>query len=143
VRLTLEHGPARSLVRVEVFSIGQLAEAAGVHVETIRYYERRGLLPAPPRTASGYRQYGADDLWRLAFVRRAKTFGFTLTEVGDLLHDGVRADPASVRVMVQDKLEAIEERQHELAQVRARLERLVDICADPDSEDCTALRVRS
>jgi MerR family transcriptional regulator, copper efflux regulator len=70
---------------VEVLSIGQLAEAAGVHIETIRYYERRGLLPEPPRSAAGYRQYGPDDLWRLEFVGRAKTLGFTLTEVGELL----------------------------------------------------------
>jgi DNA-binding transcriptional MerR regulator len=128
---------------VEVLSIGQLADAAGVHIETIRYYERRGLLPEPPRTASGYRQYGAADLWRLEFVGRAKALGFTLTEVGELLAEGVRGDPTSVRTMVQRKLEATEERQRELARVRARLERLVDICANPESDDCGALRVTS
>ncbi|HEY1650850.1 MAG TPA: MerR family transcriptional regulator [Acidimicrobiales bacterium] len=128
---------------MEVLSIGQLAEAAGVHIETIRYYERRGLLPEPPRTAGGYRQYGAHDLWRLEFVGRAKALGFTLTEVGELLSEGVRGDPGSVRTMVQRKLGAIEERQRELARVRARLARLVDICADPDSADCGALRVTS
>ncbi len=128
---------------MEVLSIGQLAEAAGVHVETIRYYERRGLLPEPPRTAGGYRQYGADDLWRLEFVGRAKALGFTLTEVGELLKVGMRGDAGSVRAMVLRKLEAIEERQRDLAEVRARLARLADICADPDSEDCGALRVTS
>jgi DNA-binding transcriptional MerR regulator len=128
---------------VEVLSIGQLAEAAGVHTETIRYYERRGLLPEPPRTPSGYRQYGPDDLWRLEFVGRAKALGFTLTEVGELLSDGVRGDPRSVRVMVQRKLEAIEERERELARVRTRLARLADICADPASDDCGALRLTS
>lgn len=128
---------------MEALSIGQLAEAAGVHIETIRYYERRGLLPEPPRTSSGYRQYGPDDLWRLEFIGRAKALGFTLTEVGELLSDGTRDDPISVRVMVQRKLEAIEERQRELAGVRTRLARLADICADPDSEDCGALRVTS
>ncbi|HEY1446272.1 MAG TPA: MerR family transcriptional regulator [Acidimicrobiales bacterium] len=128
---------------MEALSIGQLAEAAGVHIETIRYYERRGLLPEPPRTSSGYRQYGPDDLWRLEFIGRAKALGFTLTEVGGLLSDGTRDDPISVRVMVQRKLEAIEQRQRELAGVRTRLARLADICADPDSEDCGALRVTS
>jgi DNA-binding transcriptional MerR regulator len=128
---------------VEVLSIGQLAGAAGVHIETIRYYERRGLLPEPPRTASGYRQYGPDDLWRLEFVGRAKALGFTLTEVGELLREGMRGDPVSVRTMVQCKLAAIEERQRELAGVRTRLARLVEICADPDSDDCAALRVTS
>jgi DNA-binding transcriptional MerR regulator len=126
-----------------MLSIGRLAEAAGVHIETIRYYERRGLLPEPPRTAAGYRQYGPDDLWRLEFVGRAKALGFTLSEVGELLNEGVRSDASSVRTIVQLKLEAIEARQRELAGVRARLARLVDICADPDSDDCRALRVRS
>jgi DNA-binding transcriptional MerR regulator len=128
---------------VEVLSIGQLADAAGVHIETIRYYERRGILPEPPRTAGGYRQYGPDDRWRLEFVKRAKALGFTLTEVGELLHEEVRGDPVSVRAMVQRKLGAIEERQRELAGVQARLARLVEICADPDSDDCGALRVTS
>ena len=114
-----------------------------MHIETIRYYERRGLLPEPPRTPSGYRQYGPDDLWRLEFVGRAKALGFTLTEVGELLSDGVRGDPVSVLVMVQRKLEAIEERQRELVGVRTRLARLLDICADPDSDDCGALRITS
>ncbi len=128
---------------MEVLSIGQLAEAAGVHVETIRYYERRGLLPEPPRTAGGYRQYGPDDLWRLEFVRRAKTLGFTLTEVGELLEEDTRRDVGSVRAIVLRKLEAIEARQRELAGVRSRLARLADICADPDSDDCGALRLTS
>jgi DNA-binding transcriptional MerR regulator len=128
---------------VEVLSIGQLAEAAGVHVETIRYYERRGLLPEPPRSAGGYRQYGPDDLWRLEFVGRAKTLGFTLTEVGELLQEDTRRDVGSVRAIVLRKLEAVEARQRELAAVRARLERLADTCADPASEDCGALRLTS
>jgi DNA-binding transcriptional MerR regulator len=128
---------------VEMLSIGQLAEAAGVHIETIRYYERRGLLPEPPRSAGGYRQYGPADVWRLEFVGRAKALGFTLTEVGELLNEGVRSDASSVRTIARRKLEAIEARQHELAGMRARLARLVDICADPDSDDCRALRVTS
>jgi MerR family mercuric resistance operon transcriptional regulator len=126
-----------------MLSIGQLAEAAGVHVETIRYYERRGLLPEPPRSAGGYRQYGPGDLWRLEFVGRAKALGFTLSEVGELLNESVRSDAGSVRTIAQRKLEAVEARQHELADVRARLERLVNICADPESDVCRALRVRS
>jgi DNA-binding transcriptional MerR regulator len=128
---------------VEAFSIGQLAGAAGVHVETIRYYERRGLLPEPPRSASGYRQYGPDHLWRLEFVGRAKALGFTLAEVGELLREDTRGNVGSVRAIVLRKLEAIEARQRELAGVRARLERLADICADSDSDDCGALRLTS
>jgi DNA-binding transcriptional MerR regulator len=128
---------------VEVLSIGQLAEAGGVHVETIRYYERRGLLPEPPRSPGGYRQYGPDDLWRLEFVGRAKALGFTLTEIGELLEEDTRRDVGSVRAIVLRKLEAIEARQRELAGVRSRLERLADVCADPDSDDCGALRLTS
>ena len=124
-------------------TIGQLAAAAGVHVETIRYYERRGLLPEPPRSPGGYRQYGSDDLWRLEFVGRAKALGFTLTEVGELLEEDTRRDVGSVRAIVLRKLEAIEARQRELAGVRSRLERLADVCADPDSDDCGALRLTS
>ncbi|MPY94460.1 MAG: MerR family transcriptional regulator, partial [Acidimicrobiia bacterium] len=63
---------------VGTFTVGQLAREAGVNVETIRYYERRGLLPSPPRTHAGDRRYSEDDIWRLAFVRRAKDLGFTL-----------------------------------------------------------------
>ncbi len=124
-----------------VLSIGQLAEAAGVHVETIRYYERRGLLPEPPRSAGGYRQYGPDDVGRLEFIRRAKALGFTLSEVAELLRGDSPSDAGSVRSVVLRKLEVIEARQRELAGVRARLARLADICAEPDSDDCRALRV--
>src|SRR5690606_41426823 len=65
--------------------IGQLARQAGVPIDTVRYYERQGLMPEPPRSASGYRQYGPDDVTRLAFIRRAKTLGFTLGGIGELM----------------------------------------------------------
>ena len=68
--------------------IGQLARAAGVNVETIRYYERRGLLPEPPRTRSGYREYPESDVARLGFIRRAQELGFTLKEVKELIREG-------------------------------------------------------
>src|SRR3546814_748715 len=66
-------------------TISRLAERAGVGIDTVRYYERAGLLPAPPRRASGYRDYPADSVQRLRFIRRAKDLGFTLTEIGELL----------------------------------------------------------
>lgn len=72
-------------------TIGQLAEAAGVHLETVRYYERRGLLPEPPRSAAGYRVYRQDAVERLRLIGRAKALGFTLREVSTLLDDGARA----------------------------------------------------
>src|SRR3546814_19002307 len=65
--------------------IGRTARHAGVAIDTVRYYERHGILPEPRRQASGYRRYGEDDVARLRFVRRAKGLGFTLTEIRDLL----------------------------------------------------------
>jgi DNA-binding transcriptional MerR regulator len=126
---------------VEVLTIGQLARAAGVHVETIRYYERRRLLREPPRTSAGYRQYSADDLWRLQFIARAKDMGFTLSEIATLVGPAGTSSAESVLLMARAKIGALDEHQRELADTRARLVRLIDICADPDSEDCRALRV--
>jgi len=65
--------------------IGELAKQAGVKVETLRFYERQGLLPSPARTESGYRQYSADDLRRLRFIQQAKSLGFSLREIKDVL----------------------------------------------------------
>jgi DNA-binding transcriptional MerR regulator len=128
---------------VESLTIGQLAHEAGVHVETVRYYERRGLLRQPPRTAAGYRQYAATDLWRLQFIARAKQLGFTLAEVARLVgaHDGDDTAEAVLEA-ARAKLRALDERQKELDATRLRLARLIDVCGDPTSEDCRALRVR-
>ena len=65
--------------------IGELAEQAGVNVQTVRFYERRRLLPVPPRTHSGYREYGEQELKQLRFIRQAKSLGFTLDEIRDIL----------------------------------------------------------
>jgi DNA-binding transcriptional MerR regulator len=126
---------------MSTFTIGRLATAAGVHVETVRYYERRGLLDPPERTASGYRQYTADDLWRLQFVGRGKQLGFTLAELAELLRDARTAE--AVLAAARAKLAEVERRQHELAQVRGRLEHLADLCRDADGNeaDCLALRI--
>ncbi len=134
----------------DVFSIGQLADAAGVHVETVRYYERRGLLREPLRTPAGYRQYGQADLGRMAFITRAKSLGFTLAEVSELLTQPGRAvgpgtgpDGGDLPVLelARRKLMTIEVRRDELDQTEARLRRLLDICADPANEDCRALLI--
>jgi DNA-binding transcriptional MerR regulator len=122
-----------------VLTIGRLADAAGVNVETIRYYERRGLLDEPARTRSGYRQYGSDALWRLTFIARAKSLGFTLAEVKQLLDSGSTSD--AVLAATNAKLRAISERLAELEETRVRLEVLAQICASGDA-DCTTLAVR-
>jgi len=144
--LTPYPGTGHSFALVESLTIGQLAHEAGVHVETVRYYERRGLLRQPPRTPAGYRQYAAADLRRLQFIARAKQLGFTLSEVAQLAgaHDSDDSDDSADAVLeaARAKLRALDERQKELDATRMRLARLIDLCADPASEDCRALRVR-
>lgn len=113
-------------------TIGQVAKKAGVGVETIRFYEREGLLAVPARKGAGvgYRQYGQDAVERLLFIARAKALGFALSEIRDLLrlHDGGEADRAEVRRMASDKAAAIEERIADLQRVRAALAGLVAAC---------------
>lgn len=121
-------------------TIGELAGAAGVKVATVRYYERRGVLPEPERDAAGYRVYDRDDLWRLAFVKRAKRLGFTLAEIVDLLEartagDGVR----EVRERAEGKMAALGEEMARLEETRRRLERLVSACAQGLEEACVGL----
>ena len=110
--------------------IGELARQADVAIDTVRYYERQGLLPAPERTQSGYRTYVADDVARLRFVRRAKTLGFTLEEIGDLLAlSGRREDDmAGMKAAAIQKLADVDARLAELQRVRAGLETLVTSC---------------
>lgn len=138
--MTPDLGTGRSVgAGMGTYTIGKLAEAAGVHVETIRYYERRGLLAPPPRSPGGYRQYSTDDLWRLQFVARGKRLGFTLAEIADLM--GTDRPAPAILAAAQSKLAAIEQRQHDLEQIRRRLHHLVALCADGDDADCAALHV--
>lgn len=110
--------------------IGQLARRADVTVDTVRYYERNGILPKPDRQASGYRRYAEDDVARLRFVRRAKALGFTLIEIRDLLAmSGQRAeDMAGLKSTAVEKLGKIENKITELTRIRNGLLTLVDSC---------------
>ena len=110
--------------------IGELARQADVAIDTVRYYERQGLLPAPERTQSGYRTYVAEDVARLRFVRRAKTLGFTLDEIRELLAlSGRREDDmAGMKAAAIQKLADVDARLAELQLVRAGLETLVASC---------------
>lgn len=140
--LTPYQRTAFSLSTVGAFTIGQLAHSAGVNIETVRYYERRGLLRDPPRSDSGYRQYSADDLWRLQFIARAKRLGFTLSEIARLVEHGDSGDTAeSIVAMARTKLQELDDRHKALDETRSRLTRLMVICEDPKSEDCMSLRV--
>ena len=110
-------------------SIGQMAKTAGVHVETLRYYERMGLLAPPPRSAAGYRQYSPQTMARLGFIRHAQRLGFTLAEIAELLalYDDV-VPCADVKVRAVAKVAAIDERLAALAAVKEALLALVARC---------------
>jgi Hg(II)-responsive transcriptional regulator len=109
---------------------GTIAAEAGVNVQTLRYYERRGILPRPRRTASGYRAYGPDAVQLIRFVKRAQELGFTLDEVGELLRlrDGGRASCAEVKVAARAKLAAVDAKLAALAAMRGALSTLVSAC---------------
>ena len=118
------------MTRVPALTIGALAAAAGVGVETVRFYERRGLLPRPPRTPSGYRQYSPAAVGRLRFIRRGQGLGFTLEEIGELLElrvDEVAACGA-VEAGARAKMLRVEEKMAELQRIRDALGRLVAAC---------------
>lgn len=121
-------------------TIGELARQAAVNVETIRYYERRGLLAEPPRTRAGYRLYGDDARWRLDFICRAKQLGFTLTEIRDLLDAGGASVDDVVRA-ARRKLAEVEEKMAALAGLQCRLQRLVERCETGDEFGCVTLEV--
>lgn len=122
---------------MELLSIGKLAKAAGVGIDTIRFYEKSGLLPSPPRRASGYRQYRSSDLRRLIFIRRAKEVGFSLEEVAELLalKTSNGRGIAKVREVAQLKLAVVERKLEELERMRGVLKGLVESCPGKGSVD--------
>ena len=122
-------------------TIGALARAAGVNVETVRYYERRGLLAIPSRGQSGYRQYGDEALWRLQFVARAKRLGFTLSEIAELLDADGAGCVDGVLSVTKAKLDAVSAQIDDLQAKRDRLRQLVRTCEDGDDRDCVTLAV--
>ncbi len=120
--------------------IGALAKRAGLGIPTVRYYERRGLLPPMARLASGYRRYGTVELLRLRFIRRAQALGFTLKEVRELLSLWTRRDVKRVKETAQQKLAAVEQRIADLDRVRTGLKGLIAKCPGSGrAEDCPIL----
>jgi len=109
------------------FTIGALAKQAGVGVETVRYYQRRGLLAEPP-AAGGYRRYDAAHLERLSFIRRAQGVGFTLEEIGELMTLNDTRDHHLARRLAAEKLRNIEARIGQLNKVADALRQLVQRC---------------
>lgn len=117
---------------MNTLTIGQLAHACGVGVETIRFYERQGLLPAPPRSGAGYRHYPASAVQRLSFIRRAKELGFTLKEISELLllqDDGQAHSRAEVKAIAEARLAEVTAKIHDLERVRTALTQLAACCS--------------
>lgn len=111
-------------------TIGQVAERTDLGVETIRFYERQGLVPEPPRTAAGYRQYPPETVDRLRFIQRAKELGFSLREIQELLNlrlDG-GACASDVRERAEAKVHDIEARIRDLERMRTALAELTAAC---------------
>jgi MerR family transcriptional regulator, copper efflux regulator len=124
-------------------TIGQVAGEAAVGVETVRFYEREGLIPPPPRTPSGYRQYPADTVERLRFIQRAKELGFSLRETQELLSLRVGRDrsAADVRARAAEKVEEIGRKIRDLEAMRDSLTALMSTCPGQGSTDTCPILV--
>ena len=120
-------------------TIGKLATAGGVGVETVRFYQRRGLLPEPDRNGS-VRRYDETDLRRLRFIRTAQTAGFTLTEIAELLALDATNERARARELANNRIEEIDAKIYALKKARHSLRRLADECAEGSHGRCPIIR---
>ncbi len=111
--------------------VGEVAKQAGVNLQTVHYYERRGLLPSPPRTGSNYRAYPDDAVLRVRFIKRAQELGFTLREIKELL--SLKAAPrtrcADVRERAEAKVQDVDARVRTLQAMRRALTKLIGECS--------------
>ncbi len=121
-------------------TIGSLAKACGVGVETVRYYQRRGLLAEPQRRSGGIRRYGADAVARLGFIRRAQDVGFTLDEVKALLKLGETPNCRGARKLAAQKLEVVQARLRDLQRVGRALTELIEQCDAGRERHCPIIR---
>ncbi len=123
-------------------SIGHLSRLAGVGVETIRYYERIGLMPPPPRTTGNYRSYGPAHHQRLRFIRRSRDLGFTVAQVRALLMLADRADHpcGQIDAIARDHLADVERKIADLRAMQDELHDLIDHCGRSTVSDCRIVR---
>ncbi len=121
--------------------ISEAATASGCHLETIRYYERSGLMPAPARTASGYREYSPVEVDRLRFISRGRELGFSLEEIRSLLSldDDPTMSCCDVDVIARQHLADIRDRIRALNNMAAELERVISQCAGGERDRCAIL----
>ena len=131
---------AAAVCESDMFQIGRLSAASGVHIETIRYYERIKLLAPPPRTPAGRRVYGEEDLRALAFIRRARELGFSLEEIRALMRLATQgASCRQVRDIAAPRLEDIRARLRDLRKMERALEAAMSRCSGRDVPECPIL----
>lgn len=123
---------------LQELTIGKLAAAGGVGVETIRFYQRKGLLATPKRLA-GVRRYGGEDVRRLRFIKQAQAAGFTLEEIGQLLALDAGHNRSAARELAKKRLEQLDARLAELSRAREALRKLVSECAEGKTGPCPIL----
>ncbi|MCT8999884.1 MerR family transcriptional regulator [Chelativorans intermedius] len=128
-----------------MITIGALSKRTGVNIETIRYYERIRLIPPPPRTDSGRRLYGAEDVRRLTFIRHARDLGFDISAIKTMLAlQGVpEASCEQVSQIATDQLEAVESRIRRLLGLRTELTRMIKECDNGRVATCRIIEVLS
>jgi len=128
----------KNIARRKQLTVGQLAEATGTKAVTIRYYDRRGLLPSAGRSASGYRLYTRTERDRLIFIRRSRALGFSLDDIRELLDlaDQKAASCAAVDAKVEEQLVRVRTRLHDLQALERELERLSACCDGGAIDDC-------
>lgn len=124
---------------MKAMRISDLARAGGVGVETVRFYQRKGLLTAPRGTARAGRHYGPDDTRRLRYIRHAQTAGFTLAEIAELIDLDRADDRPRAREMARERIAALDARIAELTQARAGLAKLASDCAKGGAGPCPIL----
>ena len=119
--------------------ISELASAGGVGVETVRFYQRKGLLAAPTGKATAGRHYGSDDVRRLRYIRRAQAAGFSLAEIATLIDLDRTDDRPRARAMASERLAALDTQIVQLEEARASLSRLAGACAKGAAGPCPIL----
>ena len=126
---------------MEIMNIGEAAKGSGISAKMIRHYEEVGLLPAPSRTESGYRQYTGNDVHTLRFIRHARDLGFSIPQIAELvgLWRNRRRSSRLVKAVAEAHIQALEEKTKELMAIKATLEHLVHCCNGDDRPDCPIL----
>lgn len=125
-----------------LLNIGEVAKQTGITVETVRFYEKQGLIAAPPRSVSGYRQYPPETVKRVQFIQNAKAVGFTLKDIAELLalHRKPGTSCSDIKLRATQKIEEVEQKIHELQNIRNALGRMIMKCGDGnDLSDCPIL----